>query len=364
MLFLTLHQKKSTYMATVISQPGTLVLSSDIDDIVFSTSEEKGDLTVSLICDGTAHTVLEETLFADSNGRITVGDIASLVEPFAREYLRIVLNATFDDDDTAASIDPVTIIYCMADTGLTAQQFLGSHFLTVLDGEKMTAYGREERLYAYDSTTVSVSAEVRTATGVYQTRTATLNATSTENDISQFNVSVNDIISALNMIGGRLLFYTVSSGSRSQDFRVVEDLTQPDPSFAFVNSFGCVEFLHCVGTVKREGKYTRSSARFNRNLKNYQIKEERKFVANTGWLNDAMADWAEDILRSSEVFLWVNGQCGHEVVITESKSETNNEEDYMTMFEITYQYAQHIQNVMCKRKAARLFSEQFEEIYN
>ena len=77
-----------------------------------------------------------------------------------------------------------------------------------------------------------------------------------------------------------------------------------------------------------------------------------------------MAEWATDCLRSDEVYLWENGRRGKEIVITDSKDEINNEDDYMTDYELTYTYAQRVNNVMRRRRAARIFSDTFEDIYN
>ncbi|MBR4269619.1 MAG: hypothetical protein IKQ47_07560 [Prevotella sp.] len=350
-------------MAQIVSQPGTFCLSSQIDDIVFSSAEEEGTLTLTLSHGGTVLTVMEETLYTDSSGRVTVGSLPSLVETYLREYGTMTMDGAFDDGTATAAIDTVTLLYCAADVGMTAQQWVDSHFLTILTGEKMTAYNREERLYAYGATEVTVAAEVMLPAGDFTTRTVTISAVKTTDGISQFNVSPKRIISAIDLIGGRLLCYTVTAGGRSQEFRLQEEQILPCPSLLFVNSFGCDELLHCNGTLKREGKYTRASARIHGRLRNYKVTEEHKFTANTGWLSDAMADWAEELLRSHEVYLWQDGQRGKEVVITDSKSETNNEDDYMTAYEVTYTYAQRTHNVLTRTAATRIFSEQFDEVY-
>jgi hypothetical protein len=145
---------------------------------------------------------------------------------------------------------------------------------------------------------------------------------------------------------------------------MVEDLVLPEPALLFVNSFGVEEFLHCCGTLKRDSKYTRSSTRIRSRLKNYHITEEKQFTANTGWMTDAMAEWADELFRSEEVYLWGRGSRGHEVVVSDSKSEWKNEDDFLVAYEFTYTYAQQTHNVLVKKQRSRIFSEQFEEIYN
>ena len=352
-------------MVQLESQPDVLSFSSMLGDIVFSGVVDSGLLVLSLsAAGGVSIEVLRERFSCDADGRVTVCELSSLVEPYARRYGSVVLSCTFTVGSSDYSISPVTVLYCMSDVVEDASVFTSSHFLSLLSGEKLTAYGRDERLYAYGASTVAVSAEVRLPVGTFTTLTATLNAISTVNGISQFDVSPSTIISATDLIGGRLLSYTITAGHREQSFRVVVEQTPPDPSLIFVNSFGCEEFFHCSGTLKRDSKYTRSSVRICGRLRQYKIDEERHFTANTGWLNDAMLYWAEDLFLSDSVYLWEDGHRGKEVVLSESKSELTNEEDELVSFEFTYVYAQRIHHVLRKSRSVRLFSDHFEEIYN
>ena len=346
-----------------MSQPAALCFSSVVDDIVFSTNAENGVLVLDLICNGNRVNLLEETMYPSIDRSITISDISSLVEPYAREYLQVQLECSFTDTAGSSSISPVTILYSMADVDTTASDFTQNHFLSILDGEKLTALGRAERIHAYGVDTVTVQADVRLSTGQWNTLSAELHAMDHDGSVYHFDVSP-DNVAALLGLSGTLLSYTIEAGSRHQDFRVVEDLVPPAPSLLFINSFGFEELLHCVGTHKKDSKYDRKQARIKGRLKNYRITEERQFGANTGWLNEAMADWADDLFRSESVFLWVNGNPGREVVLSDSKSEITNEDDNMPAFEFTYTYAQRIHNVMQSGRVGRIFDNTFDRTFN
>ena len=346
-----------------MSQPAALCFSSVVDDIVFSTNAENGVLVLDLICNGNRVNLLEETMYPSIDSSITICDISSLVEPYAREYLQVQLECSFTDTAGSASISPVTILYSMADVDTTASDFTQNHFLSILNGEKLTALGRAERIHAYGADTVTVQADVRLSTGQFSTLSAELHAMDHDGSVYHFDVSP-DNVAALLALNGTLLSYTIEVGSRHQDFRVVEDLVPPAPSLLFINSFGFEELLHCVGTHKKDSKYDRKQARIKGRLKNYRITEERQFGANTGWLNEAMADWADDLFRSESVFLWVNGNPGREVVLSDSKSEITNEDGNMPAFEFTYTYAQRIHNVMQSGRVGRIFDNTFDRTFN
>ncbi len=351
-------------MATLVSQPPFLNFSSMIDDIVFSTNDENGVLVLELVCGGVTQTIMEETLYSSVDGSVVVGDLASLVEPYARKYLSVWMNCSFRDSSGTASITQVVILFGMVDVGTTAADFVANHFLSTLDGEKMTALGRAERIHAYNVSAVTVRADVLLANGQYNTLSAELTSADHEGSVYHFDVSPDNVISLIGLIGGRLLGYTVEAGSRRQDFRMVEDLVPPAPSLLFINSFGYEEFLHCVGTHKKDSKYDRKQARIGGRLRNYRVTEDRQLHANTGWLNEAMADWADELFRSESVFLWVNGVVGREVVLSDSKSEITNDDDNMPAFEFTYTYSQRIHNVMQSGRVARIFDNTFDRTFN
>ena len=228
----------------------------------------------------------------------------------------------------------------------------------------MTAAGLEERVYAYNAATVTLTAAYLQTDGSLVYLETTVNPAGVTDDIYAFFVGP-DIVTALfpNAVG-ELIQYTVTAGLRQQRFDMVSRPMAPAPSLAFINSFGCIEFLHCYGTHKKDSNYTRSSARIRGRLRNYKIVEERVFHVETGWLNTAMADWADELFRSQEVYIWLDGEPGRQVVISESKSTVTNEDDDMPSFEFSYVYAQRIHNVMQRTHAGRIFDNTFDHTFN
>lgn len=351
-------------MATKVTQPSTFCFSSDIGEIRFSTSDVSARLLLKLTCNGTATTLLDETVYPSADGTVSVTDIESMVEVLLRQHLQGTLTCTLTDTAGTASITSVTVLYSMADVGTTATDFTQNHFLTTLNGAKVTAMGREERLYAYGATQVTVSGTVLNADNTTTTKSHTLNAGSTSGSVSQFDVSPSNVEALLNLTSGRLLEYTVTAGARKQKFELMEDEVPPAPSLVFTNSFGVQEFIHCTGTHSKVSKYERTSARMAGRLRNFRVVEDRQFTANTGWLNTAMADWADELFRSTEVYLRVGGHTGRGIVITDSKSELSNEDGELPSYEFTYGYAQRIHNVMQPSHAGRVFDNTFDHTFN
>ncbi len=353
-------------MATLVSSPPELCFSSNVADIVFRTDYPSGTVVLDIVAAGTRRNILTELVYADAEKNVTFGDLSTLLEGYARQHLQVTMECSFTDTEGTVSISPVTVLYALADVGTTASDFTTNHFLTILNGEKLTAIGRKEYLSAYNVTSVSVTASVLRS-GAVTTVTGTLPYDSQAGTtlVYTFDVSPDNISTLLSLVStDTLLSYEVSAGNRVQQFRVVTDEVPPAPSLIFANSFGCLEFLHCVGTHKKESKYDRQSTRIHGLMRNYRVTENRQFTANTGWLNTAMADWADDLFRSEEVLLWVENAEGLAVVITDSKSEISNEDDHRPAFEFTYTYAQRIHNVMQPLRAGRIFDNTFDRTFN
>ena len=135
----------------------------------------------------------------------------------------------------------------------------------------------------------------------------------------------------------------------------------PAPSLAFLNSFGCWEYIHCTGTHKKSSKFTYSTAVIGEKTRNYAIQEQRQLTANTGSLSYAMAEWADELFRSQQVYLYTGGKMGKEVVVSDVKDEVTNEDDNMPSYEFTWMYAQKLHNVIdTETKRLRVFDGTFD----
>ena len=303
------------------------------------------------------------------NNVITIQDLCSIVEPYVQKILAVRMKITVqpkDGSDTNvgdAINSTATILFSRADVGISADEFYNNYFLSILMGPRTTAHGRREFLWYYgnDSATVtalyedgsaeSFDAVVSGSTSVY-----------TQLDVSPHYYEQLD---------KQLVAYTVIAGNRQQRFEM--DLSEPDcaPILEFYNSFGVWELLYCTGTHKVSPEYKRSSARFGSMLRNYQIRETRTFHADTGVMSTAMANWADDLFRSDDVYVVnvvdgevVDRERGKKVIITESKSERTNDDDHLPRFTFSYQYAQRVHNVLQLNRVGRIFDNTFDNTFN
>ena len=333
---------------------GNIYFTSGMPDVTIPGTDGTPQL-VTVTCDG--EQLLQESLWPINN-TITLSDLGELLEPYARKQLvcSVSISAgSFSSD--------CTVLYAMADVGISAQEFYSGYFLSILMGTKLTARGRRELLWYYGSGSASVVAEYDDGT----TASFTAPTAGGSSTYTCIDVSPGNFVSA----GKQLTAYTVTAGSRRQRFEM--DLSEPDcaPILEFYNSFGVWEYIYCTGTHQVSPDYKRSSARIGSMLRNYRIEETRTFKADTGILNTAMADWADELFRSDEVYVVnvINGEVvsadgGKEVVITDSKSSRTNDDDHMPRFSFSYQYAQRIHNVLQMNRVGRIFDNTFDHTFN
>ena len=332
---------------------GKTYFTSGMPDVTI-TSADGTAVGVTVECDG--EVLLQETFWPAGN-TVTLADMGELLEPYARK--RLVCEVKVSAGDASASCK---VLYAMVDVGIDAGEFYDSFFLSILMGTKVTAEGRRELLWFYGSREAQVTAEYADGTAASFTA-ATVGGGSTYTCI---DVSPDNFVSG----GKRLVAYTVTAGKRSQRFEM--DFSVPDcaPILEFYNSFGVWEYIYCTGTHKVSSEFKRSQARIGSMMRNYKIEETRTFKADTGILNTAMANWAEDLFRSYEVYVVnvVDGSVqdaggGREVVLSDSKSERTNEDDHLPRFTFSYEYAQRIHNVLQMNRVGRIFDNTFDHTF-
>lgn len=331
---------------------GRTLFTSDMPDVEIASSQP---VNVTMTCDGSV--ILQEKLWPVA-GEVALVGLGELMEPYARKQL--VCSLTIAAGNASATC---TVLFAMVDVGVSAQEFYSGHFLTILEGEKVTALGRREHLWFYGQGSASVTADYSDGThGTFTPGSGTSNPHYTCIDVSPSRFTAS---------GKTLVAYTVTAGARSQ--RYVIDQRQPDcaPILEFYNSFGVWEQIYCTGTHKVDSEFQRSQARFGGMLRNYRIRETRNFYGDTGFLSVPMAQWAVELFRSPEVYVlnYVDGAVqatseGKEVVVTESKDEVTNEDGNMPHFTFTYQYAQRIHNVLQQGRVGRIFDNTFDHTFN
>lgn len=369
--------KNDTDMIVIKASPAGKQFSYDVTDLSFFIEKQKARVKISVDSEQ-----IYNELLTPVGGGITVSDLTGMLGIYAERRLVVDVGINITEYEygehsttdimgntitipggiTVADTKELTfqVIFSRADVGVDAEEFYSRHFLSILMGPKVTAEGRLEYLHYYGTEEPSCEAcYTDGTTATFKPQVSSGNSRYSQIDVSPDNFTV---------AGKQLVSYTVSAGSRSQEF--VMDMSKPDcaPILLFDNSFGVQELIYCTGLHKVAPEYKRQSARLGGLLRNYDIEETRKFQADTGVLTTAMANWADELFRSKEIYL-VNvydgvPKVGKQVVITDSKSENNNDDAEMPRFTFAYQYAQLIHNVIDLNREGRIFDNTYDNTFN
>ena len=325
---------------------------STLPDVQFENVTEAQLVTVTV--DGA--TVFSETLYPDADRKITIEDLSDLVTPYAYQKVRVALAVS-----CGSATQQADVIYCRADFGdETAAHYVDNHFLSILQGVKLTALGRLELLPVYGTTAATCTATYSDGT----TATFSVSAWLQRTAFTVLDVSPSNFTTAQKTLIG----YAITCGNRTQEYEL--DLTQPDcaPILLFFNSFGIQELAYCTGRHVVDPSYKRSAAWVGRIQRNYRIEETRAFKADTGPLTVAMANWWDDVFRSEDVqvcnFYSGEVQPGKQLLITDSKSSYGNGDAELPRFTFTYQYAQRNHNVVQLYREGRIFDNTFDNTFN
>lgn len=354
-------------MATIISQPGPLSFTGTMENLVLKSPSAQVRVAIKVTSAYGTHEVLNEVYYPDKSSTVTIYHPGDLCEPYARQYGSVtaaasVYDITADGVQTAAlDVDLGTVLFGNVDPQTDASTFCEHHFLTILMGPKTTVLGRKECLSAYDAGDLTVTAYIKKG-GDITSVSGSLSPINTTGKVNDYNVSPDNIREVLQLSDGQqLLQYSCQAGVRRQTYDMVMEKVPPAPSLAFLNSFGCWEYIHCTGTHKKSSKFTYSTAVVGDKTRNYDIREQRQLTANTGSLNYAMAEWADELFRSQQVYLCTGGKMGKEVVVSDVKDEVTNEDDNMPSYEFTWMYAQKLHNVIdTETKRLRVFDGTFD----
>lgn len=346
-------------MITVVNDLSGRYFSCSIPDLTIMIDGSYADIQVTI-----PDVIFSERMYPFGSV-ISLDDLGGLLTAYARQQL--VLNVTISVSEKNSSGTEVatktfafTVLYSECDVDTTAESFYNSHFLSILMGPKETAMGRLEYLHYYGS-------DSATATAYYDDGSEAQIAVTVVGGNDNYrtcDVSPARFASA----GKTLVSYFVKAGSRSQTYNVRPEVLDCAPILIFSNSFGVQELIYCTGTHEVDPKFERSSARFGKMKRNYDIRETRTFKADTGVLTWAMADWLDDLFRSKEVYvLNIYGgvpTVGREVTLTDSKSVRSNEDDELPRFTFSYEYAQRNHNVLDSHRAGRIFDNTFDFTFN
>ena len=146
-------------MITIIQSISGTYFSSNVPDVEFSIGGNRAMVTMTI----DDEQIYQEYLYPLA-GVITLAELDRLLTPYAKKRLKVKLKMQIAeqnaDNETIMSTSSMEadIIYSEVDINTTAQDFIDTHYLTLLEGEKVTSLHRLEYLHYIGTDKAEVTA--------------------------------------------------------------------------------------------------------------------------------------------------------------------------------------------------------------
>lgn len=346
-------------MITLIQDIPDFNFSSSIPDLKFTTSDDNVGIYIYLHQGEEKKTIFNEWFRPDKEGVVELQKVNELLLPYLEGKLNQSFSYSISLDKEEVTKD-FRVQHCDAEIDIPATVFLKNFFLSTMQGEKSILIDSPEFIHFYEEIEVPIIAHA-----IYD-----LNGNIVEEDITlgqSKSFEINTVEVSPHLIekeNHKLLEYTIQVDARKQRYVIDYQSIEARPRLLFTNSFGCQEVFICKGTLELEAKHTRSSGWINNRLRNYDVKEERTYKADTGYMTPATANWVEDLIRSPEVYLLEGRTPGKEIVITDSKINRSMGFNELPSFSFDYQLSQRNHNVLQFKEAGRIFDSTFDLTFN
>ncbi|MEG1916255.1 MAG: hypothetical protein RR061_06200 [Muribaculaceae bacterium] len=340
---------------SIITQLPKYIFSSELQIFEYRTTSTSS--SVSITSDnGTV--ILSGTYVPDAIGVVTLFDIHRLLDNYITECSS---QFSFTIENGA----PITTIVVKSSISIneSAEIFLQSFFLSPLMGDKPTTLGRFEFLSFIPTEICNVTAFCTYFKDgkISEVNKSLINNVAISNSAMVMNVSAD----RFQDIGlGELIAYVITAGERKQSYTIIKTLPIYEPIFQFKNCFGCWEIMYLTGAKNYEPEYRRSSAYINGKYTNYDISETLKIKVSTGILTLPIISIANDLARSTSVYITDNkGNSTDEIIIVDSETKYNNEDNSLTEFTFTYRLASCISRKINTVHPPKLFDNKFDLTY-
>jgi hypothetical protein len=337
----------------ILQQPDAFCFSSALKDIII---QSEANLSVTFVTNGDVF--LEETYMPDNENKIYIRELGKLFLPYIskitlQETFTIFAGTTNSESDVEIT---TTVQYGLSEINIAATDYLESHFLTLLQGEKITCPGQKE----YLSLVVSEATQV-TMTACYQSNdriTQTIQVT----DINQ--VITLDVSPATFDDPENISYIVVVAGNRNFVYWLRRPSAAGPAQFVFLNSFGVKETFIPAGLISVENKYENQFGTFNGMYRKYNIDLVKEHTANTGVLTENMSEWLEDIFLSKDVFLFSPAGIEKEVTISEATVKRSSARDELPAYEFKYRLSKANHSEHYIQEHARIFDDSFDYTFN
>ena len=328
-------------MATIIDKPDALSLSGNMRKFVLGAKE-----AVSFILKKGTATLLEQSYEPGPDKMVTI-DVREVVESqlsYTLDTAQEIYSQNTIFADFTATIDGTShsfrAIRCgIADLADTPGNWLKSHFLTWQPKGKEVTYYSPEWLTYYAISDCTVKAK---ATFPDNSSSTTSLKGMTAGECVTLNLQYAIVAKLFgNKYPSYLEVYAEAGGARlsvSQFYKFTDIHSEDEQWFLFENSLGGMDTFRAHGVNRLQAEHGHLIAELDENLSEYDVETDRKFVKNTGFLDDYSRRWLLDFFPSRAKYIYEASMI-RRIIVTESDA-TYTSNDLPSSYTFTYRLSE------------------------
>lgn len=328
-------------MATIIDKPDALSLSGNMRKFVLGAKE-----AVSFILKKGTATLLEQSYEPGPDKMVTI-DVREVVESqlsYTLDTAQEIYSQNTIFADFTATIDGTShsfrAIRCgIADLADTPGNWLKSHFLTWQPKVKEVTYYSPEWLTYYAISDCTVKAK---ATFPDNSSSTTSLKGMTAGECVTLNLQYAIVAKLFgNKYPSYLEVYAEAGGARlsvSQFYKFTDIHSEDEQWFLFENSLGGMDTFRAHGVNRLQAEHGHLIAELGENLSEYDVETDRKFVKNTGFLDDYSRRWLLDFFPSRAKYIYEASMI-RRIIVTESDA-TYTSNDLPSSYTFTYRLSE------------------------
>lgn len=328
-------------MATIIDKPDALSLSGNMRRFVLGAKE-----AVSFILKKGTATLLEQSYEPGPDKMVTI-DVREVVESqlsYTLDTVQEIYSQNTIFADFTATIDGTShsfrAIRCgIADLADTPGNWLKSHFLTWQPKIKEVTYYSPEWLTYYAISDCTVKAK---ATFPDKSSSTTSLKGMTAGECVTLNLQYAIVAKLFgNKYPSYLEVYAEAGGARlsvSQFYKFTDIHSEDEQWFLFENSLGGMDTFRAHGVNRLQAEHGHLIAELGENLSEYDVETDRKFVKNTGFLDDYSRRWLLDFFPSRAKYIYEASMI-RRIIVTESDA-TYTSNDLPSSYTFTYRLSE------------------------
>lgn len=328
-------------MATIIDKPDALSLSGNMRRFVLGAKE-----AVSFILKKGTATLLEQSYEPGPDKMVTI-DVREVVESqlsYTLDTAQEIYSQNTIFADFTATIDGTShsfrAIRCgIADLADTPGNWLKSHFLTWQPKVKEVTYYSPEWLTYYAISDCTVKAK---ATFPDKSSSTTSLKGMTAGECVTLNLQYAIVAKLFgNKYPSYLEVYAEAGGVRlsvSQFYKFTDIHSEDEQWFLFENSLGGMDTFRAHGVNRLQAEHGHLIAELDEKLSEYDVETDRKFVKNTGFLDDYSRRWLLDFFPSRAKYIYEASMI-RRIIVTESDA-TYTSNDLPSSYTFTYRLSE------------------------